>query len=86
MLLVSQYGSDGKPGNSSPQQRIADLFIENFNDPALMTDAFHDQERARAVVRKAFGSSRTPFLRGARRIARAQLRQKLGRPAGHPGT
>lgn len=85
-LLISQYGSDAKPDNESPQQKIADLFIENFNDPALITDAFHDKERARAVVEEVFGSSRMPFLKGALAIARGQLRQKLGRPAGHPGT
>lgn len=85
-LLVSQYGSDGKPGTDTPQQKIADLFIENFNDPALITAAFHDKDKARELVREAFGSSRTPFLRGALGIARGQLRQKLGRPAAHPGT
>jgi hypothetical protein len=85
-LLVSQYGSDGKPGNDSPQQRIADLFIENFNDPALITEAFHDKEKAREIVREAFGSYRLPFLKGALGIARGQLRQKLGGSAGHPGT
>ena len=85
-LLISQYGSDAKPGNTSPQQKIADLFIENFNDPALITEAFHDKAKAREIVERAFGSSRTPFIRGALRIARGQIRQKLGRPAGHPGT
>jgi hypothetical protein len=85
-LLISQYGSDAKPDNDSPQQRIADLFIENFDDPALITAAFHDKDRARQVVEEAFGSSRMPFLRGALGIARGQLRQKLGRPPGHPGT
>jgi hypothetical protein len=85
-LLISQYGSDAKPGNDSPQQKIADLFIENFNDPALITEAFHDKEKANEIVREAFGSTRIPFLRGALRIGRGQLRQKLGRPAGHPGT
>lgn len=84
-LLVSQYGSDAKPGNGSPQQKIADLFIENFDDPALITDAFHDKERARQVIREAFGSSTLPFLRGMLHIGRGQVRQKLGRPAGHPG-
>jgi hypothetical protein len=87
LLLVSQHGSDGKPGNDSAQQKIADLFIENFNDPAILTEAFHDKEEARRVIREAFGSSwLPPFLKGGRRIAKAQLRQKLGRPAGHPGT
>jgi hypothetical protein len=86
-LLIAQYGSDGKVGNDSPQQRIADLFIENFNDPIVLTEAFHDKERASAVIREAFGSHwLPPFLKGGRRIARGQLRQKLGKPAGHPGT
>ncbi|HEU0247560.1 MAG TPA: styrene monooxygenase/indole monooxygenase family protein [Gaiellaceae bacterium] len=85
-LLISQYGSDGKPGTDSPQQKIADLFIENFNDPALITAAFHDKDKAREIVRDAFGSARMPFLRGALGIARGQLRQKLGRSAAHPGT
>jgi hypothetical protein len=85
-LLIAQYGSDAKPGNESPQQRIADLFIENFDDPQLLTDAFHDKERAQQVLRETFGSARTPLLRGALGIGRGQLRQRLGRPAGHPGT
>jgi hypothetical protein len=86
LLLVSQYGSDARPGNDTPQQRIADMFIDNFNDAILMTDAFHDGKRAREVLREAFGSTRKPLVEGAARVARAQLRQRLGRPAGHPGT
>ncbi|HSK14561.1 MAG TPA: styrene monooxygenase/indole monooxygenase family protein [Gaiellaceae bacterium] len=85
-ILMAQYGSDAKPGNDSPQQRLADLFFENFNDPRILTEAFHDRTRARAVIEECFGSARTPILRGGLRIARGQLRQKLGRPAGHPGT
>jgi hypothetical protein len=85
-LLVSQYGSDARPGNDSPQQKIANLFIENFDDPALITEAFHDKGEANRIVEEAFGSARTPFLRGMLRIGRGQLRQRLGRPAEHPGT
>jgi 2-polyprenyl-6-methoxyphenol hydroxylase-like FAD-dependent oxidoreductase len=86
LVLVSQYGSDAKPGNDSPQQQIADMFIENFNDPILLTDAFHDTGRARQVLRETFGSTARPLLRGGLGIARGQLRQRLGRPARHPGT
>jgi hypothetical protein len=86
MLLISQYGSDAKPGNSSPQQRIADMFIDNFNDPIEMTQAFHDGKRARGLLRKTFGSTAKPLAAGVAKIARAQLRQRRGRPAGHPGT
>jgi 2-polyprenyl-6-methoxyphenol hydroxylase-like FAD-dependent oxidoreductase len=88
LLLVSQYGSDARPGNTSPQQQIADRFIENFDDPIGLTDAFHDSGKAKQAIREAFGGSGwlAPFLGGAGRIARGQLRQRLGRPAGHPGT
>ena len=85
-LLIAQVGSDARPGNDSPQQRIADLFFETFNDPAILTEAFHDRDKARAVIREQFGSALPPILRGGLRIARAQLRQRLGRPSGHPGT
>lgn len=85
-ILIAQYGSDAKPGNNSPQQRLADLFFENFNDPKLLTEAFHDRKRARAVIEEHFGSWLRPILRGAAGIARGQVRQRLGRPAGHPGT
>jgi 2-polyprenyl-6-methoxyphenol hydroxylase-like FAD-dependent oxidoreductase len=86
LLLVSQYGSDAKRDNDSPQQQIADMFIENFNDPILLTDAFHDTGRARQVLRETFGSTVRPLLRGGLGIGRGQLRQRLGRPAGHPGS
>ena len=86
LLLVSQYGSDARPGNESPQQKIADMFIENFNDPILLTDAFHDSGRARQVIRETFGSTLPPLASGGVGIARAQLRQRMGRTAGHPGT
>lgn len=86
LILISQYGSNGKPENDSPQQRLADRFVENFNDPALITDAFHDKDRARALIEEAFGSRTLPVLRGGIGVAKGQLRQKLGRPSGHPGT
>jgi hypothetical protein len=86
MLLIAQYGSTAKPGDKSPQQKIANAFINNFNDPILLTDAFHDKEKARQVVKEAFGSSFWPLLQGRAKIAKGQVRQKVGLPAGHPGT
>ncbi len=62
------------------------MFIENFNDPILLTEAFHDVARARQVIRDTFGSTLPPLARGALGIARGQVRQRRGRPAGHPGT
>lgn len=86
MLLIAQYGSTAKPGDKSPQQRIANAFINNFNDPILLTDAFHDKDKARQVVKEAFGSSFWPLLQGRAKIAKGQIRQKVGLSAGHPGT
>ena len=86
LLLIAQYGSTAKPNDSSPQQKIANRFIDNFNDPIDLTPAFHDSSKAKAAIREAFGSTFGPLLSGRLRIGRAQLRQKLGRPPGHPGT
>ena len=86
ILLVAQYGSTGKPGDDSPQQKIADAFMNNFDDPARLTPAFHDKAMARQVVKEAFGSSYWPLMRGRLGIGKAQLRQLLGMPGDHPGT
>lgn len=86
LLLIAQYGSLAKPGMDRGQQRIADQFIDNFNDPKGITEAFHDKELAKRLIHDAFGSVHGPLLRGRLAIAKAQVRQKLGMPAGHPGT
>jgi 2-polyprenyl-6-methoxyphenol hydroxylase-like FAD-dependent oxidoreductase len=87
LLLMAQYGSTARPGADGGQQKIANLFCDNFNDPRILTDAFHDTERAKQVIREAFGGNpRAAIIRGQAKIARGQLRQVLGRPAGHPGT
>lgn len=86
LLLISQYGSSGRLDDDSPQQRLANAVTENFNDPALLTDAFEDVGAAKAALRGTFGSVLPPFLRGGLGVAGAQLRQALGRPPGHPGT
>jgi len=49
-LLIAQYGSDGRLENDSVQQHIANAFVENFNDPRLMTPAFTKMPAARRVI------------------------------------
>ncbi len=86
-ILIAQYGATGTPGDHSCQQAIADAFIENFNDPAYITEAFHDMARARALIEKLTGKHwLLSALRGRMGIAKGQLRQKLGLAANHPGT
>lgn len=86
LLLASTYGSTGRADDTSPQQQLANAFIDNFDDPAVLTRAFHDEAEAKRVLRELFGSSTTPYVRGMARIARGQVRHKLGRFQGHPGT
>ncbi len=86
LLLLAQYGSTARPGETSGRQRLADAFCDNFNDPALLTEAFHDGSKARRAIKEACGSTVWPVLRGALEVGRAQVRQKLGRPPAHPGT
>ena len=86
LILIAQYGSTAKPGEKGPQQKIANRFIDNFNDPHDLTPAFHDAGKAKAVIREAFGSTLGPLMAGRLAIGRAQLRQRLGKPPGHPGT
>lgn len=84
-LLMAQYGSDGRARGSTGQQRIADAFIENFNDANGLTPAFLDAGKAHAVIREKTGTSwPVAVARGAFGVARGQLRQKLGREPGHP--
>jgi 2-polyprenyl-6-methoxyphenol hydroxylase-like FAD-dependent oxidoreductase len=79
-LLIAQYGSDGRPGNTSSQQRIADVFFENFNDPRLLTPAFTDMALSREVIsRHSGGRWLWNGIRGRASIGANQIRMKLDR-------
>ena len=85
MLLIAQYGSDGRARGSTGQQRIADAFIENFNDANVLTQAFLHIHKAHVAIREKTGLSwPLAVARGAIGVAKGQLRQKLGREPGHP--
>lgn len=86
LMLMAQYGSTGRADDASPQQALANAIVENFNDARGLTDAFGDVGAARQAIARRFGGSVGPVLAGASRVARAQLRQALGRAPGHPGT
>lgn len=84
-LFIAQYGSDGTGDDG--RQRIADAFMNNFNDPNLITPLLEDLNQARRFIAKTTGKS---WLRsavaGRLGIARGQLRQKLGLEPRHPST
>jgi 2-polyprenyl-6-methoxyphenol hydroxylase-like FAD-dependent oxidoreductase len=86
LLLISQYGSTGKPDDTSPQQKLANIFCENFNDPSLYTEALQDKAKAKQLIREAFGSTFLPLARGGLGILQGQIRQAFGMSPGHPGT
>jgi hypothetical protein len=84
-MLIAQYGSDGRARGSTGQQRIADAFIDNFNDANVLTPAFVDAGKAHAAIRAKTGKPWPVAVgAGALGVARGQLRQKLGRAPGHP--
>ncbi len=73
-LLIAQMGSTGRTGDTSGQQRIADAFFANFNDPRILTPAFTNIQRARAFIRESTGRSwMWSAVRGRARVARNVL-------------
>ena len=72
-ILIAQNGSDGLADNDSPQQRMANAFFSNFNDPRELTDALLDVRRARQFIAETTGRH---WLRSA---VRGRVRAVLGK-------
>jgi hypothetical protein len=86
-LLIAQYGSTGAAGDTPGPQAIANLFCENFDDPASLSPAFFDAKTAHKVIAQATGRPWwRAVLRGGLKVAKGQIRQKLGLNPHHPGT
>ena len=80
-LLIAQYGSDGRADNDSGRQKIANAFVENFNDPRLLTAAFTDMPAARAVISGNTGGRWLwNGIRGRAAVAKNQLRVQFTPP------
>jgi hypothetical protein len=85
MLMTSQYGSDGRAeGAGSATQRLANLVCDNFDDPRLLTSALRSDAESRRVLRETGGWYPGSMLRGMAKVTYGQLRQALGKRAGHP--
>ena len=78
-LLIAQYGSDGRMENASGTQRIANAFVENFNDPRRLTPAFTDMVAARTTIGELAGPWPWNGIRGRARIARNQAKLVVAR-------
>lgn len=85
-MLCSQYGSSGDISDVSVQQKIANDFVDNFDNPNLLTDCFVDDAKAKAYIDSLTGGkSSSTDLKAKMSIALGQLRQVLGKPRNqHP--
>jgi hypothetical protein len=82
-ILTAQYGSTGI--GTDGRQAIADAFIENFNDPALLSPILKDTRLARAFITEKTGKSWIrSAITGRLAIGVSQARQALGLPAKLP--
>jgi Styrene monooxygenase A putative substrate binding domain len=84
-LLLAQYGSDGSFDNTSGAQMLANAFVENVNDPALLTPILQDPRKMHEFIEKTTGRS---WLRsvaaGALNVAWEEIRQWRGLEPRHP--
>jgi len=85
-MLCAQYGSTGDIHDTSVQQKIANDFVNNFDDPNLLTDCFLDDGIAKAYINGLTGGkAASTDVKAKMSIALGQLRQVLGRPrTDHP--
>lgn len=85
-MLIAQYGSTGAVNDNSPQQKIANAFCDNFDNPNLLTDLLTDDTKVKRYVDRVSGGRAGGIdLRNKMRIAGGQLRQVLGmRRSDHP--
>lgn len=85
-ILIGQYGSDGRVGNDSVQQKIANAFVDNFDDPTVFTDKMLKPDEALTFVNTLSGGKATRIdLANKLKIGKGQIRQIFGLPRSeHP--
>ena len=54
-ILIAQYGSDGLEGNESVHQRVADTFVDNFDDSTTFTRQMLESEKALEFMNQVSG-------------------------------
>jgi hypothetical protein len=80
LLLLAQTGSDGQ--RSDGRQALADLFASGLCEPETVVDLLTNDAMVRRVIAEKTGQWWVrPVVRGAMRVAGAQLRRVLGLPA-----
>jgi hypothetical protein len=85
-FLMAAYGSTGRSDDDSPQQRLANVWADNWNDPIDLTEDFFDPERSRRRIAEIFGApAEWAIQQGKLAVARQQLRYQAGLRPTHPG-
>lgn len=84
-LLFAQYGSDGRFDNNTGAQRLANAYVENGNDPAMLTPTLQDRRKTHEFIEKTTGISWIRAIAsGAMGVAREEFRQWRGLEPRHP--
>lgn len=84
-FLFAQYGSDGRFDNTSGPQMLANAFVENANDPALLTPILQDRRKMHQFIEKVTGRSWVRAVAGgAVGVVREEFRQWRGLEPRHP--
>lgn len=84
-MLFAQYGSDGRPDNTSGVQQLANAFCEGANDPAVLLPLLQDRKKMHQFIEKSTGRSWIRAVAGgAMGVAREEFRQWRGLEPRHP--
>jgi 2-polyprenyl-6-methoxyphenol hydroxylase-like FAD-dependent oxidoreductase len=93
MLLTAQYGSTGRIEDAdTPQQKVADWYVNAFDEPQLFDHIIENEELARGIIQDAYGLPDSgpavdKVLEEQHALMDAALeRQAAGLPSGHPGS
>lgn len=85
-ILISQYGSDGRADNHSVHQKVANAFVDNFDDPTSFTSQMLVPEKALAFMNEVSGGKAGRIdIANKLKIGKGQIRQVFGLPrSDHP--
>jgi 2-polyprenyl-6-methoxyphenol hydroxylase-like FAD-dependent oxidoreductase len=73
-LLLAQDGADGHTVGGTPKQRLADAFVNNFDDPAQLADTLRDVRKTWRVVADVLGMrGNWEVLKGLVTVGRRRL-------------
>lgn len=77
-MLLAQQGADGRALGATPKQRLADAFVQNFDDPGALCDTLADFGKTRRWVADILGAGADlQAASGLLRVGARQLRNSL---------